>query len=326
VTGEKKYLYGPVPSRRLGLSLGIDIVPLKVCTLDCVYCQLGKTAETAIERKEYLPIEPILAELNEVLAGGLQADYITIAGSGEPTLNSRLGELIDTIRKVTNIPIAVLTNGTLLYREDVRADCAKADVVMPSLDAGDGQTFQRINRPHGIISIENLISGLCAFRKEFAGQIWLEIFFVEGVNTGAEQIARIKDAIELINPDKVHLNTAVRPTADPNIVRLSADKLQDIASGLGPKCEVVADFSPAHRCKLKESNSENISNSYSAINRKTEALLSMLKRRPCSLNDICAGLGINRNEATKYISDLQHRGVIQSELKDGIVFFKTSPE
>jgi len=314
-----------VPSRRLGLSLGIDIVPLKVCTLDCVYCQLGRTAETAIERKEYVPIEPILAELKEALAGGLKADYITIAGSGEPTLNSRLGELIDTLRKVTNIPIAILTNGTLLYREDVRADCAKADVVMPSLDAGDEQTFERINRPDGVISIENLISGLCAFRKEYAGQIWLEVFFVEGINTGAEQIAGIKDAIELINPDKVHLNTAVRPTADPNIVRLSADKLQDIASRLGPKCEVVADFSPANSCKLNENKSEDIAGFYSEINRKAEALLSMLKRRPCSLNDICAGLGINRNEATKYISDLQHQGVIQPELKDGIVFFKTSP-
>ena len=314
-----------MPSRRLGLSLGIDIVPLKVCTLDCVYCQLGKTAETAIERKEYVPIESILAELKEALAGGLKADYITIAGSGEPTLNSRLGELIDTLRKVTNIPIAILTNGTLLYREDVRTDCAKADVVMPSLDAGDKQTFQRINRPHSIISIENLISGLCAFRKEFTGQIWLEVFFVEGINTGAAQIAGIKDAIDLINPDKVHLNTAVRPTADPNIVRLSADKLHDIASRLGPKCEVVADFSPANSCKLNGSKSEDIVGFYSEINRKAEALLSMLKRRPCSLNDICAGLGINRNEATKYISDLQQRSVIQSELKDGIVFFKTSP-
>jgi len=286
-----------VPSRRLGLSLGIDIVPLKFCTLDCVYCQLGKTAETVIERKEYGIIEPILAELKEALAGGIKADYITIAGSGEPTLNSRLGELIDKLRDVTNIPIAILTNGTLLYREDVRADCAKANVVMPSLDAGDEQTFQRINRPNDVFSIEKLISGLCAFRKEFIGHI---------------------------NPDKVHLNTAVRPTADPNIVRLSAEKLHDIAYKLGPKCEVVADFSPANSCKLNESKSENTLGFYSAINRKAEALLSMLKRRPCSLNDICAGLNVNRNEATKYIGYLQNRGVIQSELKDGIVFFKTS--
>ena len=311
-----------MPSRRLGLSCGIDIVPLKICTMDCIYCQLGKTAQTTIERKDYIPIEPVLAELKEALAEGLEADYITIAGSGEPTLNSRLGELIDGIKKLTNIPIAILTNGTLLSRAEVRADCSKADVVMPSLDAGDEQTFQRINRPYHVISVEKLISGLCAFRKEFSGQIWLEVFFVEGINTGTEQIARIKEAIKLINPDRVHLNTAVRPTADPNIARLSAEKLQEIANRLGPKCEVVADFSPARSGILNKSKSEDLLEPHSVINRKAEALLSMLKRRPCSLNDICSSLGISRNEAIKHISDLQHQGIIQSEEKEGIIFFK----
>lgn len=323
MTVKRKYLYGPVPSRRLGLSCGIDIVPLKVCTLNCIYCQLGKTVQTTIERKDHLPIEPVLAELKEALTEGLEADFITIAGSGEPTLNSRLGELIDGIRKVTNIPIAILTNGTLLFRKDVRTDCAKADVVMPSLDAVDEQTFQRINRPHSIISIENLISGLCTFRKEFPGQIWLEIFFVEGINTSSDQIARIKDLIELINPDKIHLNTAVRPTADPNIARLSAEKLQDIAVQLGPKCDVMADCSPANSYKHNQSNPEDMLGPHSAINLKAEALLSMLKRRPCSLNDICTGLGISHNEAQKHVSVLKHRGIIQSDEKDGIVFFKT---
>ena len=312
-----------MPSRRLGLSCGIDIVPLKICTLDCIYCQLGKTAQTTIERKDYIPIEPVLAELKEALAEGLEADYITIAGSGEPTLNSRLGVLIDGIKKLTNIPIAILTNGTLLSRADVRADCSNADVVMPSLDAGDEQTFQRINRPNSVLSIEMLVSGLCAFRKEFAGQIWLEVFFVEGINTGIEQISRIKEAIELINPDKVHLNTAVRPTADPNITRLSAEKLHEIAGRLGPKCEVVADFSPARSSILSESKSEDMLEFHSVTNRKAEALLSMLKRRPCSLNDICSSLGISRNEAIKHISDLQRQGIIQSEEKEGIIFFKT---
>ena len=325
MTDKKKYLYGPVPSRRLGLSCGIDIAPLKVCTLDCIYCQLGKTVETTIERKEYIPVEAVLAELKEALAEGMEADYITIAGSGEPTLNSRLGELIDGIKKLTNIPIAILTNGTLLNRKDVRADCAKADVVMPSLDAGDEQTFQRINRPNSVISIEKLISGLCAFRKEYSGRIWLEVFFVEGINTDAEQIAKIKKAIELINPDKIHLNTAVRPTADPNIARISAEKLQEIAGRLGPKCEVVADFSPASSSILNESKSEDMLKPHSVLNRNAEALLSMLKRRPCSLNDICSSLGINRNEVIKHISDLQHRGIIQSENKEGTVFFKTLP-
>jgi wyosine [tRNA(Phe)-imidazoG37] synthetase (radical SAM superfamily) len=324
LTKKRKYLYGPVPSRRLGLSCGIDIVPFKVCTLDCIYCQLGKTVQTTIERKEYIPVESVLAELKEALSEGLAADYITIAGSGEPTLNSRLGNLIDGIKKLTNIPVAILTNGTLLHRKDVRDDCLKADVVMPSLDAGDEQTFQRINRPNGVISIEKLISGLCKFRKEFTGRIWLEVFLVEGINTADEQITKIKDAIELINPDKVHLNTAVRPTADLNITRLSAEKLRQIADRLGPKSEVVAEFSTASSNILNESKIEDVPGHHAVMNRKTQALLSMLKRRPCSLNDICSGLGINRNEAIKSISNLQNRGIIQTEEKDGTVFFRTS--
>jgi wyosine [tRNA(Phe)-imidazoG37] synthetase (radical SAM superfamily) len=307
VAEEKKYLYGPVPSRRLGRSLGIDIVPFKVCTLDCVYCQLGRTTEKTLQRKDYVPVEAVLAELRDKLAKGLEADFITISGSGEPTLNSRLGELIEGIKKITDIPVAILTNGTLLYKQDVRADCAKADVVLPSLDAGDEQIYQRINRPHSGLSIEKLILGLCAFRNEFAGRIWLEVFFIEGFNTDNEQIAKIKDAIDRIRPDKVQLNTAVRPTAEPGIKSLDAEKLQAIAEELGEKCEVIADFSPAR-------HGGNIEG-------KVEDLLSMLKRRPCSLSDICLALGISRDEALKYITHFQQQGVLDSRKKDGVIFF-----
>ena len=307
---EKKYkhLFGPVPSRRLGLSLGVDIVPLKVCTLDCVYCQLGKTSAKTIERKEYAPVGPVLAELKERLAERVKPDFITISGSGEPTLNSKLGEIIDGIRKITDIPIAILTNGTLLCREDVRKDCAKADVVMPSLDAGDDECFRKINRPHKDISIESLIEGLCEFRREFAGQIWLEVFFVEGLNTDAGQIAKIKTAIEQIRPDKVQLNTAVRPTAEPEIKRVTAENLQNITAQLGENCEVIADFSPQRHRKHLEG--------------KAEYVLSILKRRPCSLDDICAGLGIRQDEALKWIDHFQKQGIVRTYTKDGIVFFK----
>jgi len=315
VAEEKKHLYGPVPSRRLGLSLGVDIVPFKVCTLDCVYCQLGRTTEKTLQRKDYVPVEAVLAELKDKLAEGLEADFVTISGSGEPTLNSRLGELIEGIKKITNIPVAILTNGTLLYKQDVRADCARADVVLPSLDAGDEQTFQRINRPHSGLSLEKLISGLCAFRNEFAGRIWLEVFFIEGFNTDNEQIAKIKDAINRIRPDKVQLNTAVRPTAEPGIKSLSAEKLQAIAEELGEKCEVIADFSPPPLCFAKRSSGGwNVEG-------KAEDLLSMLKRRPCSLSDICSALGISRNEALKYIAHFQQQGVLDSQKKDGVIFF-----
>lgn len=324
MTSGKKFFYGPVPSRRLGLSFGVDIVPFKDCTLDCVYCQLGKTITKTVERRDYGPIEPILAELRETLDEGLETDFITIAGSGEPTLNLRLGELIDGIKKITNIPVALLTNGTLFYQKDVRSDCAKADVVMPSLDAGDEQTFQKVNRPHRDINIENLISGLSTFRDEFNGQIWLEVFFIDAFNTDAEQISRIKKAINRIHPDKIHLNTAVRPTAEVNIRRLHNEKLQSIAAQLGPKCEVVADFSLSHHSKPSEHKAENADESESHLitDKTTEALLSMLKRRPCSLDDICSGLGIGRNYALKSVTYLRDKGVIHSEEQEGTIFFK----
>jgi wyosine [tRNA(Phe)-imidazoG37] synthetase (radical SAM superfamily) len=307
VAEEKKYLYGPVPSRRLGRSLGVDIVPFKLCSLDCVYCQLGKTTKKTLRRSDFIPISAVLAELKDKLAAGLEADFITIGGSGEPTLHSRLGELIDGIKKLTDIPVAILTNGTLLYKPDVRADCAKADVVLPSLDAGDEQTYRKVNRPHSGLSIEKLISGLCAFRDEFPGQIWLEVFLIEGFNTDNEQIAKIKAAIDRIRPDKVQLNTAVRPTTEPGIKALDAEKLQAIAGALGENCEVIADFSPAR-------HGGNIEG-------KAEDVLSMLKRRPCSLSDICSALGISRDEALKYITHFQQQGVIDSREKDGVTFF-----
>ncbi|MFA5251804.1 MAG: radical SAM protein [Phycisphaerae bacterium] len=304
---EKKYLYGPVPSRRLGRSLGVDIVPFKLCSLDCVYCQLGITTEKTLQRGDFIPIEAVLAELKDKLAAGLEADFITIGGSGEPTLHSRLGDLIKGIRKLTDIPVAILTNGTLLYKQDVRADCAKADVVLPSLDAGDEQTYRRVNRPHSGLNIEKLISGLCAFRDEFSGQIWLEVFLIEGFNTDNEQIAKIKAAIDRIRPDKVQLNTAVRPTAEPGIKALTAEKLQAIAEALGENCEVIADFSPARHA--------------GNIEGKAEDVLSMLKRRPCSLSDISSALGISRDEVLKYITHFQQQGVIDSQQKDGVTFF-----
>jgi len=305
-----KYLYGPVPSRRLGRSLGIDIVPLKVCTLDCVYCQLGRSSEKTTRRREYVPIDAVIEELAGKISSGLGADFITIAGSGEPTLNSGLGKLLKAASDITDIPLTVLTNGTLFYREDVRADCAQADVVMPSLDAGDEPTFRKINRPHRDISIEKLVSGLCAFREEFAGRIWLEVFLVDGMNTDTEQVAKIKGLIERIRPDKIHLNTAVRPTADANVKKVAVEKLQTIAAALGDSCEVIADFSARHQPRHAETTPQDV--------------FSMLKRRPCSLQDISAGLGISPSLAVKHLAGLQRRGLVESYQKNRTVFFKAT--
>jgi len=307
VANRSKYLYGPVPSRRLGRSLGVDIVPFKTCTLDCIYCQLGKTTSKTLQRKEYVPIDDVLAELKTLLDAGLQADYITIGGSGEPTLHSGLARLISGIKKLTPIPVAILTNGTLFYLPEVRADCAAADVILPSLDAGDQQTFDKINRPHDQITFDRLVDGLCALRKEYPGRIWLEVFCIEHFNTGNPQLARIAESIKKIRPDKVHLNTAVRPAAEPGVEKVAPEKLESIARQLGGNCEVVADFVWSHCGKV----ADNV----------PQTLLSMLKRRPCSLNDVCSALGLDANDAMGYLSDLERQGMIRSENKQGQTFF-----
>jgi wyosine [tRNA(Phe)-imidazoG37] synthetase (radical SAM superfamily) len=307
----KKYIYGPVPSRRLGRSLGVDIIPFKFCPLDCVYCQLGRTTDKVVVRKDYMPIDEIVTELKQRLDDGIEADFITISGSGEPTLHSKLGELIDRIKKITKIPIAILTNSVLFNDPSVRADCCKADVVLPSLDAADQQTFERINRPCTNISIENVISGLCEFRNEFSGQIWLEVFIVDGINTSPQQIAKLHSAIEQIRPDKVQLNTAVRPTADSHITVISRDRLEQMASELGDKAEVIADFSAGRLDRH--------------IARSAQDILDMLRRRPCSMEDICHGLEMPPNEVIKHIEILLDRRLIELVNRSGIVCYRSCP-
>jgi wyosine [tRNA(Phe)-imidazoG37] synthetase (radical SAM superfamily) len=287
--------------------LGVDIVPFKTCTLDCIYCQLGKTTCKTLQRKEYVPVSDILAELKTALDAGLLADHITIGGSGEPTLHSGLGRLISGIKKLTSIPVAVLTNGTLFYVPQVRADCAAADVILPSLDAGDQATFDKINCPLLDITFDRLVDGLCALRKEHPGQIWLEVFCVERFNTDNPQLAKIAEAIRKIGPDKVHLNTAVRPTAEPGVEKLPPDRLEAIARRLGPSCRVIADFVPS-RCGK-------------AADEINQTLLSMLKRRPCSLDDICSALGLDAPDAIGYLAGLEKQGLVRSENKSGKTFF-----
>jgi len=305
---QPKYIYGPVSSRRLGRSLGVDIVPYKVCTQDCVYCQLGSTGRTTLRRRRWVPVEDVLAELSATLADGLEADFITFAGSGEPTLNSQLGEILRRARGITDIPLAVLTNGTLFYRPEVRKDCCYADLVIPSLDAAEERTYRTINRPHPDISIEKLVSGLVEFRKQFSGQIWLEVFLLDGLNTDSKQIADIKALVERIGPDKVHLNTAVRPTAVPGIKAVPLKRLHRIAARLGPKCEVIAEF-PAGRPPKKRTTNPHY-------------VFSMLERRPCSLAEICTALAIHPDLARRYLASLRRSGLISSYRKNKITFYE----
>ena len=181
-----KEVFGPVPSRRLGFSLGVDLVPFKTCTLDCVYCQLGPTTHKTLKRKEYIPTEGILPEVEKMLNKGKRVDYITFSGSGEPTLHSGIGKMISRIKRISSIPVAVITNGTLLNQGQVQEDLWAADLVIPSLDAVDERIFQRINRPHASLNTKMIIRGLDDFAGKFPGKIWLEVMLVRGLNDSKE--------------------------------------------------------------------------------------------------------------------------------------------
>ena len=301
-------IYGPVPSRRLGLSLGVDLVPYKVCSYDCVYCQIGKTPETTLERRPYVTAEIIAPQLEKRLNTGARPDYITLGGSGEPTLNSDIGEIIQKIRKITDIPIALLTNGSLFMDANVRNDIRKADVVLPSFDACDADIFLKINRPHGGIVFEDTAAGLIDFRKEYQGIIWLEIFFVDGINADEDTVKRYLPWMEKFKPDKIHLNTAVRPTAESGISPLQEVKLMRFAEILGEKAEVIATFSRMntgqHTTSIRDS------------------LLNMLFRRPCTLEDMAAGLGLHSNEILKSLDSLMAEKLVETSSAGGCIFYQ----
>ncbi len=210
-----KYVYGPVPSRRLGRSLGVSPIPSKTCNYSCVYCQLGRTDHFTNLRKDFFDPHEILKEIfKSVEENRSQIDYITFVGEGEPTLCKSIGYLIDQA-KLTSLPVAVITNGALLYDEDVRMDLRNADVVLPSLDAGDEQTFLKINRPNKEIKFERMVEGLKQFSKIRKGQLWIEVMLVKGLNDSEEEITKIKNILKDVNPDRVYINVPIRPPAEP---------------------------------------------------------------------------------------------------------------
>jgi len=237
-----KYIYGPVKSRRLGLSLGVSLTPYKVCSFDCIYCQLGKTIQRTGQRKEYVNIDEISAELKLWLAENRtktgELNYITLSGAGEPTLNIGIGGVIAAIKQLTAIPVAVLTNSSHLSDPEVRKAIIAADLIVPSLDAATQDIFERLNQPEKGIKISAIIEGLVALRKEFSGRIWLEVMLINGVNDQPEQIKELKLAIERINPDKIQLNSPVRKTLQQDVSGLDQPRLKEIAVILGNKTEI----------------------------------------------------------------------------------------
>jgi len=289
------YVFGPVPSRRLGRSLGVDLVPFKTCTYDCIYCQLGRTTHKTVERREWVPLDEVVAELQERLAS--RPDYVTLSGSGEPTLYSRVGDLIGRIRALTDIPVAVLTNGSLLWQEDVRRQLLDAHVVMPSLDAGDSNMFNAVNRPHADIAFEQMLEGLIAFRDEYRGQYWLEVFLLGGHTAIPADARKIADCVSRIKPDRVQLNTVTRPPAEDSTVAVPHRHLRELAALFCPAAEVITDFRGVH-----------VEEGFVATR---QAVLQLLQRRPCSADDIAQGLGIHRSEAAKHVQELLAQGLVE---------------
>lgn len=304
------YIFGPVLSRRLGFSLGVDIVPFKTCTLDCVYCQLGRTTEKTVKRGSYVAISGVLHELSYALGQGQKMDYITLSGSGEPTLNSNIGDIIKAIKGITGTPIAVITNGTLLYQERVRKALYPADLVIPSIDAASQEAFERVNRPHNSLEVDQIIEGLKSFSNEFSGEIWLEMMLVKGINDYRDELRMIKATVSEINPQKIQLNTVVRPPAERSATALSPEELDRIKTMLGGKCSVIEEF------WNKEQEIYDVDT--------RSAILNLTRRRSVTVSDISNSLGIHRNEVIKHLRDLQKEKVIHTVVHDKQNYYATS--
>jgi wyosine [tRNA(Phe)-imidazoG37] synthetase (radical SAM superfamily) len=304
-----RYLYGPVPSRRLGRSLGIDLVPHKICTYDCIYCQIGKTTEKTLTRKEYIPVKEILEEVERFLKEGTASiDHLSLSGSGEPTLHSKISSVIEGIKTITSIPVAVLTNGSLLYKKEVRRDVLRADVVLPSLDAVSSKVFMKINRPRPGFSVGKVIEGLVEFRKVYKGQIWLEILFCKGVNDSKDELLRMKKALDRIQPDRIHLNTVVRPPSEKWAAPLNREEMEEIKTFFGERASIISEFD-RHPPALSDMDMQ-------------EEILKILKRRPLSLEDLSKGMGIRENEIEKCIQPLVSEGKIRARSFGDSIYYE----
>lgn len=304
------HVFGPVPSRRLGRSLGVDLVSYKACSYDCVYCQLGRTTLKTVEQREYVPTDEVIAELRKAVEHGPEIDYITFSGSGEPTLHSRIGEVIRAAKALTSIPVAVLTNGSLLHDPEVRRSLREADLVIPSLDAGCQETFQTVNRPHESLALQDVAMGIRDFSVVFPGRIWVEVMLVKGMNDGDAELERLAELLRDVRAEKVQLNTVARPPAEPFASPLDPRRMKEACSFFGGRAEVICGALAAPGVT---------SDRASDIERE---ILEMLRRRPCTARDISEGLQLNPGEASKHLGEMATRGVIRASYHGGKRYYR----
>lgn len=292
-----KYLFGPVNSRRLGLSQGIDLLPPKICNFNCIYCEIGPTTITTCERKEYTPTHEIIAEIDQLLADQNavnRLDVFTITASGEPTLHSGIGQIIRHIKNKTNKPVAILTNGSLFDQQEVQEELMPADIIIPSLDSARQSSYRKINRPEHCAKLEAIIDGLKEFAKKFKGELWLEVLLAKGINDSPEDINALKNAVQNINPNRIQLNTVARPPLENFAKPLSQEEMESIASQFDQPVEILVDFTTRNREKFRSVTENDI--------------IHMLKRRPCTSFDVSEALNLEPTTTEEQLKQMEQAG------------------
>lgn len=317
-----RHLFGPVPSRRLGRSLGIDLVPHKVCSLDCRYCECGATTTLTCARREWVPTADVLAELDRWLAahpdgGAGVADHLTFSGAGEPTLHRDLGRIAAWLAGRSPVPLVLLTNGTLLGDPALRAELAPFAVICPSLDAATEATFRALNRPHPSLTAAALVDALAALRREVSAEIWLEVLLAEGVNDRDAELDALAAAIARIDPHRVQVNTAVRPGTDPALGPASAETLARALARFGSRAEPVATFAP--RGATRASAAVPVSDPSAPDPDETLAarLLAVVSRRPDTLEALALSLAVPEPDLRRVADALVRAGRLLREPRDG---------
>lgn len=327
-----KHLFGPVNSRRLGLSQGIDLLPPKTCNFNCVYCEINRAPQLSCERGEHVPTGVILAEIDELLADRERVrglDVFTITASGEPTLHTGIGRIIRYLKQKTDKPVAILTNGSLLHLPEVQDDLMAADIVIPSLDAARPESFRRVNRPAKCSAdVATIISGLADFSRKFDGEIWLEVLLVENINDAPEDIAALQEAIAVIRPTRVQLNTVARPPYEAFAKPLSRRRMAEIQSGIEHSYDGPVDILAGTRDGETDGSVREREGAAEIIPpaRIELEISEMLMRRPCTVSEIAATLAMNTEQVGALLQDMENRGCLKTKIHGGKKYYRTVPE
>lgn len=299
-----KYIFGPVPSKRLGLSLGIDLTPTKTCSFDCRYCQLIPTRVLTAQRQAFCDPEEVLTELREVMSEIERPDWITFSGTGEPTLHSDIGLMIRAIKAACDLPVCIITNSSLLWREDVRADLAAADHILPTLVTTRSDTFAFLHRPTLEIGVEHVLDGIRLLSRDFKGTIEIEIFVCPGINDSEVEISGLRSYIDsLPRPHAIYLNTAVRPHVDSGIKTAGREQLSEYISRLNLPLNVSTVFDPGDPPRSNLRN-QPVSE---------DDIYKLLLRHPCRIDQISAALGISEEKALPLLTAMLENGLARPD-------------